>query len=89
MIEIDGSSILYVLKIILKVGIIVVLILGMLTCIAVIIDNIDDIKERGKGYIKNTRLEEVCVIAWCTVLMCILAVLILVVAGVIVINMNK
>lgn len=86
MIEIDGSSILYVLKIILKVGIIVVLILGMLTCIAVIMDNIDDIKERGKDYIKNTRLEEVCVIAWCTVLMCILAVLILVIAGVIVIN---
>jgi hypothetical protein len=89
MIEIDSSSILYVLKIILKVGIIVVLILGMLTCIAVIMDNIDDIKERGKDYIKNTRLEEVCVIAWCTVLMCILAVLILIVAGVIIINMNK
>ena len=89
MIEIDGSSVLYVLEIILKVGIIVGLVLGMLTCIAVIIDNIDDIKERGKGYIKNTRLEEICAIAWCIVLMCILAVLILVVAGIVVINMNK
>lgn len=89
MIEIDGSSVLYVLEIILKVGIIVGLVLGMLTCIAIIIDNIDDIKERRKGYIKNTRLEEVCIIAWCIVLMCILAVLILVVAGIVVINMNK
>lgn len=89
MIEISASTVLYVAKIILKVAIIVMLSLGIFTCIGVIIDNIDDIKERGENYIKNTRLEEIGVIVWCTVLICILSLLILIVAGVVVINMNK
>lgn len=62
MIEISASTILYVSKIILKAAIIVMLSLGIFTCIGVIIDNIDDIKERGENYIKNTRLEEIDII---------------------------
>ena len=89
MIEISASTVLYVSKIILKVAIIVMLSLGIFTCIGVIIDNIDDIKERGEDYIKNTRLEEIGVIVWCTILMCILSLLILIVAGIVVMNMNK
>lgn len=89
MIEIGMSTVMKILSVIGMCAASIVITLGILAFVGNIIDNVKDIKEHGKYYMKYTRHEEIfsIMISVCTI--CILIVFLLIVCGVIVINMNK
>lgn len=89
MYEIGMSTVMNILKIAGRAAAIIMLVLGIVSFIGHIIDNVSDIRSYGKYYMKETRHEEIYAIIGCIFAICVFIALLLIACGVVVINMNK
>lgn len=89
MYEIGMSTVINILKIAGRAAAIIMLVLGIVSFIGHIIDNVSDIKSYGKYYMKETRHEEMYAIIGASFAICVFMVLLLIACGIVVINTNR
>ena len=89
MYEIGMSTVINILKIAGRAAAIIMLVLGIVSFIGHIIDNVSDIKSYRKYCMKETRHEEIFAIIGCICAICMFAFLLSIACGIVVINMNK
>lgn len=89
MYEIGMSTVMNILKIAGRAAAIIMLVLGIVSFIGHIIDNVSDIRSYGKYYMKETRHEEIFAIIGCICTICVLTALLSIACGIVVVNMNK
>ena len=89
MYEIGMTTVINILKIAGRAAAIIMLVLGIVSFIGYIIDNVSDIKSYGKYYMKETRHEETHAIVGASFAICVFVALLLIACGIVVINTNR